>query len=159
MQRYVFSFINIVYYKYLRIIDNISSSNKKRTQILVSFCLAERKGFEPLDRKCGQRFSRPPRSTTPASLRFSVCKGTTYFSIAKIYFIFFYLISCNTLLFCVFIFTPFSGKELIFSLFFSQQSVFSKISTTKYEKKDSTNMLSFLFAIIQTIKKFISSRN
>ena len=31
--------------------------------------LAERKGFEPLDLVKGQRFSRPPRSTTPAPLR------------------------------------------------------------------------------------------
>ena len=31
--------------------------------------LAERQGFEPWDQQAGQRFSRPPRSTTPASLR------------------------------------------------------------------------------------------
>ena len=31
--------------------------------------MAERKGFEPLDPVKGQRFSRPPRSTTPAPLR------------------------------------------------------------------------------------------
>ena len=52
---------------------------------------AERQGFEPWDQQAGQRFSRPPRSTTPASLRglqrvrrtgtpvscpVSVCKGT-----------------------------------------------------------------------------------
>ncbi len=30
--------------------------------------MAERKGFEPLDPVKGQRFSRPPRSTTPAPL-------------------------------------------------------------------------------------------
>ena len=29
---------------------------------------AERQGFEPWDQQAGQRFSRPPRSTTPASL-------------------------------------------------------------------------------------------
>ncbi len=32
-------------------------------------CQAERQGFEPWDQQTGQRFSRPPRSTTPASLR------------------------------------------------------------------------------------------
>lgn len=32
-------------------------------------CPAESKGFEPLVRLSGQRFSRPPRSTTPATLR------------------------------------------------------------------------------------------
>ena len=30
---------------------------------------AERQGFEPWDQQAGQRFSRPPRSTTPASLQ------------------------------------------------------------------------------------------
>ena len=30
--------------------------------------IAEREGFEPSDRGCGQRFSRPPHSTTLASL-------------------------------------------------------------------------------------------
>ncbi len=34
------------------------------------FCFAESKGFEPLvPFETGQRFSRPPRSTTPATLR------------------------------------------------------------------------------------------
>ncbi len=31
--------------------------------------LAEREGFEPSERLRAQRFSRPPRSTTPAPLR------------------------------------------------------------------------------------------
>ena len=31
--------------------------------------MAERQGFEPWDPVKGQRFSRPPRSTTPAPLR------------------------------------------------------------------------------------------
>ena len=30
--------------------------------------IAEREGFEPSDRGCGQRFSRPPHSITLASL-------------------------------------------------------------------------------------------
>ena len=33
--------------------------------------LAEREGFEPSVRLRAQRFSRPPRSTTPASLHYS----------------------------------------------------------------------------------------
>ncbi len=32
------------------------------------FVFAEREGFEPPDRSHGQRFSRPPRSTTLPSL-------------------------------------------------------------------------------------------
>jgi hypothetical protein len=39
--------------------------------------LAERKGFEPLDLVKGQRFSRPPRSTTPAPLRDRAPYSTT----------------------------------------------------------------------------------
>ena len=39
--------------------------------------LAERKGFEPLDLVKGQRFSRPPRSTTPAPLRKRASYSTT----------------------------------------------------------------------------------
>ena len=34
--------------------------------------MAERVGFEPTDRLHGQRFSRPPRSTTPAPLHRSI---------------------------------------------------------------------------------------
>ncbi len=34
-----------------------------------AFILAEREGFEPPDRSHGQRFSRPPRSTTLPSLQ------------------------------------------------------------------------------------------
>ena len=34
-----------------------------------SVALAERQGFEPWERSRAQRFSRPPRSTTPAPLR------------------------------------------------------------------------------------------
>ncbi len=40
-----------------------------RTPLLNFSIMAERKGFEPLDPVKGQRFSRPPRSTTPAPLR------------------------------------------------------------------------------------------
>ena len=40
--------------------------------ILADSILAERVGFEPTDRLRDQRFSRPPRSTTPAPLRFSL---------------------------------------------------------------------------------------
>lgn len=36
--------------------------------------IAERKGFEPLVPAWVQRFSRPPRSTTPASLQMTVQK-------------------------------------------------------------------------------------
>ena len=36
--------------------------------ILFLSLFAERQGFEPWDQQAGQRFSRPPRSTTPASL-------------------------------------------------------------------------------------------
>ena len=48
----------------------------------VRLALAERQGFEPWDQQAGQRFSRPPRSTTPASLLGSLplsengCKST-----------------------------------------------------------------------------------
>ncbi len=37
----------------------------------VDSCVAERKGFEPPVQLPGQRFSRPPHSTTLASLLFS----------------------------------------------------------------------------------------
>ena len=36
---------------------------------LVKAVMAERVGFEPSERLRAQRFSRPPRSTTPATLR------------------------------------------------------------------------------------------
>ena len=38
-------------------------------RILLQRAEAESKGFEPLVRLRGQRFSRPPRSTTPAAFR------------------------------------------------------------------------------------------
>ena len=41
---------------------------KKAVPIDTAFLQAERQGFEPWDQQAGQRFSRPPRSTTPASL-------------------------------------------------------------------------------------------
>ncbi len=37
--------------------------------------MAEREGFEPSERLRAQRFSRPPRSTTPAPLRKTRCRG------------------------------------------------------------------------------------
>ena len=37
--------------------------------------MAEREGFEPSERLRAQRFSRPPRSTTPAPLRYMRCRG------------------------------------------------------------------------------------
>lgn len=40
---------------------------KSRNHLIYTF-IAERKGFEPLDRENDQRFSRPPHSTTLASL-------------------------------------------------------------------------------------------
>ena len=39
--------------------------------------MAEREGFEPSERLRAQRFSRPPRSTTPAPLR-GILKGTGF---------------------------------------------------------------------------------
>lgn len=84
---------------------------------------------------------------------FSGCKGTTYFSIAKIYFIFFYIILYNRLFFCIFIFITFLGNECIFALFFLIKVLFSKNFDHKIQKKDSTNMLPFFFVNIQTIKK------
>ncbi len=44
--------------------------------VFLSKKLAERKGFEPLDLVKGQRFSRPPRSTTPAPLRIRASYST-----------------------------------------------------------------------------------
>ena len=70
--------------------------------------LAERQGFEPWDQQAGQRFSRPPRSTTPASLlvyqtiikvlffiqaRFSKCKDTTFSEYTSLFY-FFRLFAC-----------------------------------------------------------------
>ena len=45
--------------------------------------VAERQGFEPWVLVRAQRFSRPPRSTTPASLRILVCTRSTQLSRAK----------------------------------------------------------------------------
>ena len=39
--------------------------------------IAEKQGFEPWDPSRGQRFSRPPRSTTPASLLYSLLLAST----------------------------------------------------------------------------------
>ena len=47
-----------------------------------AFNFAEREGFEPPDRSHGQRFSRPPRSTTLPSL-LGGCKSRTIFRTAK----------------------------------------------------------------------------
>ena len=44
----------------------LSDTSPRRSSVFKE--LAERKGFEPLDLVKGQRFSRPPRSTTPAPL-------------------------------------------------------------------------------------------
>ena len=41
----------------------------ERGKTVVREIMAERQGFEPWVRSRAQRFSRPPRSTTPASLR------------------------------------------------------------------------------------------
>ena len=113
----------ITYYRQL-----LEVAIKKPCNVYLIDCckvLAERKGFEPLDRKCGQRFSRPPRSTTPASLRLKTTKLRTHFRFAKIHFIFhiekfifFFFYICNTnnclsVLFenrkniCLFVFLPF----------------------------------------------------
>ena len=46
--------------------------------------LAEREGFEPSERLRAQRFSRPPRSTTPAPLRLKdvvIPVGASYLAI------------------------------------------------------------------------------
>ena len=47
-----------------------SRKNEKDAVFSILFLslFAERQGFEPWDQQAGQRFSRPPRSTTPASL-------------------------------------------------------------------------------------------
>jgi hypothetical protein len=45
-----------------------ASRTPLRRAVHLSKNMAERKGFEPLDLVKGQRFSRPPRSTTPAPL-------------------------------------------------------------------------------------------
>ena len=40
--------------------------------------MAERQGFEPWERLRAQRFSRPPRSTTPAPLHYNKDQTTLY---------------------------------------------------------------------------------
>ncbi len=45
--------------------------------------MAEREGFEPPDRSHGQRFSRPPHSTTLPSLPFGATKVEVFFKRQK----------------------------------------------------------------------------
>ena len=55
----------------------------QRVSILLS---AERQGFEPWDPARGQRFSRPPRSTTPAPfLGFCGAKVESFFELCKFF--------------------------------------------------------------------------
>ena len=136
MQRYVFSYIKTVSYKYLRIIRiYFYHQTKKRTQILVSFQPAERKGFEPLDRKCGQRFSRPPRSTTPASLRFRGAKVQLIFQLQKFISSFFILFHA-TVCYSVHLFLAyFRDKSAFLPYFFLINVVFYPNYPPKIQKK------------------------
>ena len=59
-----------------------ASCHKKDTDVVRVFAfleLAERGGFEPPEPIRVQRFSRPPRSTAPASLRLFWCKSNITF--------------------------------------------------------------------------------
>lgn len=79
----------LIVFRYYLIIDttpnDTTSGKKQKKSYLVALWIAERQGFEPWVPARVQRFSRPPRSTTPAPFLFlqrsavCVCKVTNYF--------------------------------------------------------------------------------
>ena len=55
--------------------QNLDARWQNRESFIFNQMLAERVGFEPTVRVRAQRFSRPPRSTTPAPLRMRLSGG------------------------------------------------------------------------------------
>ena len=55
-------------------------------QSAMGFSIAENEGFEPSDRLRDQRFSRPPRSTTPATFRGEITKNLVWYKSKSAYY-------------------------------------------------------------------------